>query len=566
MSPMDFEPLVLERIKRYRRTTALGKAVVLVPLVSGVVLTVVLIILPFLTGRTTIGQVWNYTQRSGVAGLSIMACILFVPPALYFALRHPKSDAPVAGTHDKEAASRFSEALSGVSIGAGIAEPPLEVLNIPTVNSIALMEGGTPTVGVTMKALEADLSSQVREALMAHETAHIILGDYYLSPSSKRFKDLSLALFFTLVVLSAVFATVYERAWFILLILVSALPFALRLFFRKVRKVRRHNDLLADSVAAKMTSNPAGLLSAIEGLYSSYPKDEVPFPGGSSYPDFLFMSRGEAVPSPEETDKLKSTDGVALDEESKKKLDEVIGRRISRSNEVQSEAIRRRIDNMQAIERGNWPEFEDPDRHEERRNLLLLAASVVLVIAIVLAILLPWYGKRGVWMEITARPSARRDAAQLVRGAQGYITALDQQRELFNSAADDLLIKLREYAQLDELPAVNYFDYYSSPSITYAHVTSQLAGMAEPELEEVASMSGADEYSEYAGLELEILRLDSEIAGRTNSFLDEAGNVISSLPFDPAALNETIDAYAGDLSRMREEREELARQLPSIKL
>lgn len=61
------------------------------------------------------------------------------------------------------------------------------------------------------------------------------------------------------------------------------------------------------------------------------------------------------------------TDGVELDAESRKKLDEVIDRRISMSSEVQSEAIRRRIDNMQAIERGNWPEFEDPDRHEERR-------------------------------------------------------------------------------------------------------------------------------------------------------------------------------------------------------
>ncbi len=121
------------------------------------------------------------------------------------------------------------------------------------------------------------------------------------------------------------------------------------------RLTNRQDNLLADSLAAKITGDPGALKEAVILLDGMFLKNERPFPAGARYPMLLFVH--EARPEVE----LAAPGELLKDEDDtpewRRARDRNLLKGLRRESAFPRESIARRIENLEAIERGNWPAF-----------------------------------------------------------------------------------------------------------------------------------------------------------------------------------------------------------------
>jgi Zn-dependent protease with chaperone function len=143
-------------------------------------------------------------------------------------------------------------------------------------------DGGKPVVGLNPQLLSAGLNKQESEALMAHETGHIIIGDTFKPPGffdvSRIWSGLPVVLATVLLVIElfvlsdlapraedSVFAYSIVAICIlpVLFIAVVAVGFYIG---RDIQTNTPEMDLMADTIACKLTSDPDSLIKAIEKL------------------------------------------------------------------------------------------------------------------------------------------------------------------------------------------------------------------------------------------------------------------------------------------------------------
>ena len=185
----------------------------------------------------------------------------------------------------------YLQAASSLAIGSGVREPEVVVLDAPTANALAFRSAGKWFIGITGAALYASLTPQQSEALTAHELSHLVIGDGFTVPD-RRGRTIVGLVFGLLILGPFVFSSfLFGFSWYISLgmflwafvCLLWALPTG--------RMLQKNDDILADTVAVKLTFNPNALKETIEKLEDLYTSATAPFPPGAPYPDYLFISR-----------------------------------------------------------------------------------------------------------------------------------------------------------------------------------------------------------------------------------------------------------------------------------
>lgn len=182
-----------------------------------------------------------------------------------------------AGRYDEGELASFKSDLDGVAIGMGVRAPGIVVVAVPTPTAFAFRERAVDYIAVTPALLEAGLSQAEREAVLAHELAHSVDGDALLEPNAWRGMTGALFILAPLVVLLASLLGGVSPEKLMVMILVPMLllvigwPLAIWLLVRPynlnaMKSLGLYSDVLADSVAVKVTSNPDALKSAIVKL------------------------------------------------------------------------------------------------------------------------------------------------------------------------------------------------------------------------------------------------------------------------------------------------------------
>jgi Zn-dependent protease with chaperone function len=401
---VDMSTDVMERIRFYRFSSLAERITIIAPLAFGVLMALVMLIVAIAQGRCWIFQsISDFNRALAVLStLGILALFAGITVARVRSMvRRNLKDFYRERDYDQAEYESFKSALEGVSIGMGMSPPDLAVLGVPTVNSIAFREGRKPAVGVTAEALKAGLSRSEKEAMMAHEIAHLTLEDCFLASSSAAFEYAAYGLgllFLLLAALVAVAVNIYLLLFLLPLFAPLAVVFADRRLRRRRKALYRHNDLLADSIAAKLVSDPACLRKTVEKLWLLSEKTGAVIPKTAHFQDYLFISRpleagpvkmvtygGEApARGSEEAAEAGKTRAV--------KIYWVPGMTESRTWYAY-DAARKRMANLEAIEMGHWTELERPDRREKVRNVLTLGA-VGLMMALAVAVpFIPWHGR-----------------------------------------------------------------------------------------------------------------------------------------------------------------------------
>jgi Zn-dependent protease with chaperone function len=405
---LNLETDAVERIHFYIYCWRVQVAAILAPLAFGVLLSLVMLLVAIAQDRC-----WLFESISdfntAVAVLATIGILLLFAGIVFAQVRRRVrlnlKDFYRETEYDQGEYESFKSALEGVCIGMGMSAPGLAVLGIPTINTIAFREKGKPGVGVTAEALRAGLTLSEKEAMMAHEMAHIALGDYFLASSSAGFEyaGYGLGLLFLLM---AVLVTVAVNVYLLFFLLPLFVPLLVVLADSRLRKksktLYRHNDLLADTVAAKLTSDPESLRKTIEKLWALSEETRAVVPKTAHFQGYVFVSRPlEAGPVKMVTYAGEAAAQQAGNTTRATKIYWVPGKTETESGTSRAyEAVQNRIVNLKAIELGQWTELAKPEVREKVRSTLALAAAIVIMVAIVLALIVPWNGNTA-WSTVT---------------------------------------------------------------------------------------------------------------------------------------------------------------------
>jgi Zn-dependent protease with chaperone function len=396
---MDVGHEAIARIDFYKRSGLMLMATLLAPLAFGVLMSLVMLAVAIAQGRS-----WLFQEMRGVSTVLAVAVTLIaaaVPFLISISLvraraRRNLKDFYSESDYDLSDYESWKSALESVSVGLGTEPPPLKVLGIGTVNSIAFREKGGPGIGVTAEALKAGLNRYQKEAMMAHEMAHISMGDYFLASSSAGFEYLGYGLG-VLFLLMAALVTVMVSPYLLLFLIPLALPLGVVLAEGKLRKKKRllyrHNDLLADTIAARLTSDPESLRKTVEALWAFSETTTAHIPRTAHFQGYLFVSRPlEAGPIKMVTYERPASAPPATTPSETTKIYWVPGKTESRTAAAY-DSVRNRIENLRSIERGQWTELERPIQRERTVRRAGLATVVVLVAVVAAAPFLPVKGK-----------------------------------------------------------------------------------------------------------------------------------------------------------------------------
>ncbi|HEY5525977.1 MAG TPA: M48 family metalloprotease [Candidatus Anoxymicrobiaceae bacterium] len=405
---MDLGQETVNRIRFYRNSSISLMVMILAPLAFGVLLSAAMLIAAIAQGRC-----WLFESISDFSTpLAIFATVAILALFAGFAAYRVRArsinnrkDFYRETDYDPAGYASFRSALEGVSVGMGIPTPDLEVLGVPTVNSIAFRDKGKASVGVTAEALKAGLSRHEQEAMMAHELSHIVLGDYFLASSSAGFENAAYGMGI-LLLLMAVLVTVAINVYVLAFLVPPGIPLGVVMVDTRLRKktriLYRHNDLLADTIAAKLTSDPEALRKTIEKLWDLSEETRAHIPATAHFQSYLFVARPlETGPVKMVTYDGASAAASAGSQSSSTKIYWVPGQSHTESRTwFAYDSVNQRVGNLKEIENGHWTELERLNQREKARNIAGLATAGLIMAIVILALFVPVNGTTA-WHEAT---------------------------------------------------------------------------------------------------------------------------------------------------------------------
>lgn len=294
---MDLDPKVLQSIARHRRQARVQQARLLYPFALPLFLSALAVVVPFAAGLVVIegsGGIFSgwaeplessfgsfpwefYIRLAGLMALAVVAALLVSYLLKVRSLRRRFADRVRRWPEDIDSSVllKFTEALDGVCIAAGVTSPALLVIVDESPNAMAFVdEEMGRCVAVTTGALKADLSVEEASAIMADLLARLLIGDRVDPPGvlQPEFMPNTMLLVFLLLVLAPLVLLNIESPYPEIVLLVSAacVPMMLILKWSETFNIRLmdlsayHDDILADSIAVEITKDPAAVKSAIE--------------------------------------------------------------------------------------------------------------------------------------------------------------------------------------------------------------------------------------------------------------------------------------------------------------
>lgn len=243
---------------------------------------------------------------------------------------------------------RFRSALDGVSIGLGLPSPHLEVLDIPGPNALSFIdERGRECVGVTVDLLHAGISNYEIEVIMAHQLSHVLTSNILKPPKFldvKRTALLSQAL--AIVLWFALFQVMGGMGLIIGCVMLTAAILLPIFLLPRLDNYYYQEDILADSIASRVTGGAKDLQSIISNASNSYhamiEKGTCP-PTGSACRHFIV---------PPDVDEWSGS-WVLIDRGKAPLSKSVTQKSVSLTAE--------RVKNLEAIQQGHWPAFIPQD-------------------------------------------------------------------------------------------------------------------------------------------------------------------------------------------------------------
>lgn len=348
---MELEPQVILSIEASKRRVMMHGIMVAVPVFLVLSVAVFLTIVLFNSGHWIVA-----------AGCIFISVLTFVAYLVVLRDSFVKMTTP-ARRYNNDRYRRFRDSLDAVSIAAGIDHIDLVVLDRPTVNSLAFQKKGKPFIGITLDALESGMSPTEIEAMMSHEVGHILAGDALVPMDAWHLKTLPFLIVLLVFLLAAAtlvtILSAHDSNYNVLAAIVSLIALfwaatVLEYSIRHLSRARRLDDVLADSIAVKLTANPEGMKKAIARAARSVELRGQDLPRNYCTKHFFVCPHYPKMFGAEGTLSVIGLGNMESEDEAQR----------------ESELVRERLTNLEAIEQGHWPAFaSDLDRFQPKEGV-----------------------------------------------------------------------------------------------------------------------------------------------------------------------------------------------------
>jgi len=310
---VGLDPKVIESIDEFKAKKARDKFVLFLPLVLAVMFVLAIIVLNvFARGyfnRTyttlhNINNAWVIIIRM-LAGAALIALIAWWGFNLYAAVRYAQGRIETFLTlqtndYDKAGYMVYEDAAGSASIAAGVQQPGIAIFDDTAANAAAFVDRlGNRMIGVTKGLLVAGLSVGEATGVMAHEVAHLIIGDNVKPPEmfDAEFLPSLLIILYGVLAALAVLTAPRNDGYLVLVTIVVAVIFLVLVLIQRSKRFLvklldlafAHDDILADSVAADLTRDPDALVSAIKKVSALATKSDRT-PGGTILARYMFVT------------------------------------------------------------------------------------------------------------------------------------------------------------------------------------------------------------------------------------------------------------------------------------
>lgn len=361
---MGLEPRVLEAIKTERRRERSYRYLIRVSLVAAVIACGAAIALRFTVFGSSLEELgaMNY---GFLIGLGILFFLLMTVLFRMTRIWGGSNDTVAAGFEEAGAiggagARVFGDALEGVAIGAGVTVPGLLSADVPTVNSFPVFRAESYYMGVTREAIDQRLSPGEAEAMAANCVARILLGRVWNAPAIWQSGLVPFVLLGILAVALCAAFVVYvpgtlDNIGLIVIggfLIAVALPTVGRFLFWRSDVVRSHGDVLADSIAVKITGDPVTYRNLVARLADRSRMVEFTFEL-QVVSRYLFVCPPGSAYGPEVHEELEGAAGTG-EEVTRERVSRAVARKTTKYG---ARSLVLRLSNLQAIERGNWRAF-----------------------------------------------------------------------------------------------------------------------------------------------------------------------------------------------------------------
>lgn len=292
----------METLLQKRRWVKIQQTAILSVLVAMFAAILVFVIVPFAVGNTKFSDLVERARMSGTVWAAIVVAIVIGVVALALKLLSRSRDLRYfagltrgAKGYDLKAFGRFMKARDDVAAKAGVGAPTICVLDNETPNALTFAGKQGPVIGITAGALDADLEDAEVDSIMAHELAGTIMGEYLRRPATSMFERASYTILW-LVAMACVVAVPITKPGHTnavpLLVagVVLAYLILVSLWLRRFTRSQERDDVLAVSIAIKITGDADGMESALKSMDKlvSYGRS-VQFPESELGLRYLFM-------------------------------------------------------------------------------------------------------------------------------------------------------------------------------------------------------------------------------------------------------------------------------------
>jgi Zn-dependent protease with chaperone function len=288
---MALEPMVVEKIEEHRNRVWWNKTIIAVGLGAAILLAVALLVLAVVVAATSsrstlFSNLKDFTMMLAEALIFILVLMVGIPWAIFAYTRrdrryfHDFFTSSVDIAEYGSAIQRITDSLDGLSIAVDMKTPRVSVIDVAGLASATFHDGEGYGIAITKEALKTDLTDQELEGLLAHEAAHVLLGEAIECPRFWSLPGILVPLWLWIVGLAGIASYVAEMSHAANGSMVAAAVFTFWIvsfviaasgvmFARRLKKLQVVDELRADSIAAKITSNPQAIRDALRKLQAA---------------------------------------------------------------------------------------------------------------------------------------------------------------------------------------------------------------------------------------------------------------------------------------------------------
>jgi hypothetical protein len=242
---------------------------------------------------------------------------------------------------------------------------------------------------------------------------------------------------------------------------------------------------------------------------------------------------------------------------------DVGGLDIEKEEEFAYQTVKKRIENLEAIERGEWTLLEEPLRRERRREVASLALMLVFLLAIAVVLLVPWKARSDAWEFATTNfisKLACDGQLDTIRTFEANAPSADPE---LSWLANFLSARLASGAPLSAGERTE-LEVHAALLKSFSEAGIKMQDSIKSKLEAIEIFGPDPDYRAYAGFRTQLVDATIHNEYAAGRFADDVSLMTAGGAFDRASIAARLQALQAESQQLAGRRDELRLRVTAL--